>query len=236
MPVTRTEEYFTAYDRQTAVELDIYQGDDPDALRNVHVGHFRIDGLKSVSGTNIVLCRMRLDLDGILHVTAIEKDTGLSKHVAITGATRRRSDTEITKGREELDRLFATRAVDDGGADEFVGEAVAVGDADDAPEPLDPSELEDFDAPDADAVAPDGSAEPTAADPGAAAASVGRASSPEALIERTRSRLDALHADDRGDAEQLIADLSAAVGQNDPQAVDAAAKRLGEFLFFIEAQ
>ena len=109
LPVTRTEEYFTGCDYQTDVEIDIYQGDDPDAMRNVHVGHFRIDGLHAVAGPNPVLCRMRLDLDGILHVTAIEKKTGLSKHVAITGATRKRDAAEIISSKAELDRLFAGR-------------------------------------------------------------------------------------------------------------------------------
>ncbi len=92
LPVTRTEEYATAADYQKAVDIDIYQGEDPDALKNLHVGHFRVDGLTPIEGPNQVLCRMRLDLDGILHVTAIEKRTGLSKHVAITGATRPRFD------------------------------------------------------------------------------------------------------------------------------------------------
>jgi molecular chaperone DnaK (HSP70) len=109
LPVTRTEEYFTAMDFQTGVEMDIYQGDDPDAMRNVHIGHFRVEGLQPVDGPNTVLCRMRLDLDGILHVTAIEKKTGLSKHVKISGATLKRDAAEIIRGREELERLFAGR-------------------------------------------------------------------------------------------------------------------------------
>ena len=232
LPVTRTEEYFTAYDFQTAVELDVYQGDDPDAMRNVHVGHFRIEGLKSVAGANIVLCRMRLDLDGILHVTGIEKDTGLSKHVAITGATRRRDSAEITRGREDLDRLFATRVVDATAGD---SEAAAEDDAIDAEvvTPLDPSELADDDvALDEEDV----TAAPEGSGLSAAAEVAGGASSPQALIERCRTRLDALHADDRDEAEQLIAQVADAVNQNDPQAVAAATKRLGEFLFFIEAQ
>jgi len=109
LPVTRTEQYSTAYDFQTEVQLDIYQGDDPDALKNLHIGQFRIEGLRPIEGPDEVLCRMRLDLDGILHVTAIEKATGLSKHIAISGATRRRSGSEITRSRGEIDRLFATR-------------------------------------------------------------------------------------------------------------------------------
>ena len=109
LPVTRTEEYMTAADFQTEVQLEIYQGDDPDAMRNLHIGQFRIQGLQPVEGPNIVLCRMRLDLDGILHVTAIEKKTGLSKHITITGATRSKTGSEIISSKQQLDRLFAGR-------------------------------------------------------------------------------------------------------------------------------
>ncbi len=230
LPVTRTEAYFTAYDRQTAVEFDIYQGDDPDAMRNVHVGHFRIEGLRSVDGPNEVLCRMRLDMDGILHVTAIEKATGLSKHVAISGATRRRDATEITRGREQLEKLFATRAADvyadalEDDDDQDMIEAGRVdaddvddGDADATP-PLDPSELEGL---------ADGDVDPLPTGPAAA---------PQVLIDRCRARMGSLHAEDREEAEQLIGGLKAALDGGDAAAIDVASKRLGEFLFFIEAQ
>jgi molecular chaperone DnaK (HSP70) len=121
LPVTRTEEYVTAYDHQTEVQLDIYQGDDPDALRNLHLGQFRIVGLQPVEGPNPVLCRMRLDLDGILHVTAIEKKTGLSKHITISGATKRRTSGEIMHSKRQIEQLFEGRIGElpvEGGADD----------------------------------------------------------------------------------------------------------------------
>src|SRR5271166_1536775 len=43
---------------------------------------------------NEVLCRMSLDVDGILHVTAIEKETGKSKHISIARALREKSPAE----------------------------------------------------------------------------------------------------------------------------------------------
>jgi molecular chaperone DnaK (HSP70) len=41
--LTRTERYATAYPYQTVVDIQVYQGEDEDALRNVLVGDFRID-------------------------------------------------------------------------------------------------------------------------------------------------------------------------------------------------
>src|SRR5437867_9348743 len=57
LPLTRTERYATVYPYQTEVELQVYQGDDEDALRNVLVGDFRIEGLTPTEEPNEILCR-----------------------------------------------------------------------------------------------------------------------------------------------------------------------------------
>jgi molecular chaperone DnaK (HSP70) len=44
---------------------------------------------------NEVLCRMSLDLDGILNVTAIEKKSGLSKHITIARASKPRAKPRL---------------------------------------------------------------------------------------------------------------------------------------------
>ncbi len=60
-----------------------------------------------------VLCRMSLDLDGILHVTAIEKCTGKSKHVTIARALEGKSEAEITEARARLEALYKTHRAED---------------------------------------------------------------------------------------------------------------------------
>ncbi len=206
LPVTRTDEYFTASDFQTGVELDIYQGDDPDAMRNMHIGHFRIEGLQPVEGPNTVLCRMRLDLDGILQVTAIEKKTGLSRHVTITGATRKRDSAEITRGKEQLDRLFANRITESSMEPEEMSEETASSSA-------------------GQEAAVDAS---TSASPGSDAA--------QALIDRCRARLESMHEDDREEAINLIESITSARDRNDPIALEESRHALSEFLFFIEGK
>jgi len=211
LPVTRTEEYFTAADFQTGVELDIYQGDDPDAIRNVHIGHFRIEGLQPIGGPNEVLCRMRLDLDGILHVTAIEKTTGLSKHVKISGATRQRDAAEIISSREELDRLFARRS----------GETPVEAEDDDGESEAEPAETTE-----------------TVASPVASASTPAAQGTDEAqkLIERCRAKIPSLQDDDREEAVNLIETITSAQRSNDPAALEESCKALSEFLFFIEGR
>ncbi|HJP35462.1 MAG TPA: Hsp70 family protein, partial [Gammaproteobacteria bacterium] len=106
LPVTRTESYWTASDYQSAVHVEVYQGDASDALKNLPVGDFLIEELTEMEEANEVLCRMALDLDGILHVTAIEKRTGLSKHVRIENALTAKSAAEIEEARARLRDLL----------------------------------------------------------------------------------------------------------------------------------
>jgi len=110
MPVTRTQRYPTSGPSyQTDVDIDICRGDDDDALKNILVGNFRIDGLKPTAEPSEVLCGMRLDIDGILHVAAIEKSTGKSKDITIRNAPHQKNEEEIKAGRDRLQALHAAR-------------------------------------------------------------------------------------------------------------------------------
>ena len=218
LPVTRTEEYFTASDYQTGVEIDIYQGDDPDAMRNAPVGHFRIEGLAPVEGPNPVLCRMRLDLDGILHVTAIEKKTGFSKHIAITGATRKRDASEIARGREALEKLFAGRVQED--PEQIMGDVV----------PLATQEA-------GQSSSVIGDIEPVSAPAQTGEASVSKAiEEAHAAVARCRELMSKMHADDQEEAVNLIEDITAAVEERNAETLPTTTKSLSEFLFFVEGK
>lgn len=139
LPVTRTDSYLTSHPYQTTVDIEIYQGDDDDALKNIPVGNFRIEGLRPTEESNVVLCRMSLDLDGILHVTAIEKETGKSKHITITNALAVKSPEEIEAARKRLNELWATRGedLDDAAQDEELEDSEPRPDLPELPAPAD---------------------------------------------------------------------------------------------------
>jgi len=67
---------------QRTIEVQIYQGEDPDALNNTKIGSFRIEGLSDVPAGNIIVTTFALDVNGILNVTSREKRTGLKKQAA----------------------------------------------------------------------------------------------------------------------------------------------------------
>ena len=227
LPLTRTEQYATSYAYQTIVDVQVYQGEDDDALKNVLVGDFRVEGLTPTEEPNEVLCRMRLDLDGILEVTAVEKRTGKSKQITIANAVRARNAEEIAAGQQRIRELYASRVTD--GEDEWE---------------LPADEEWDVEEEDTAVIGAAGAAarEADAArekSGGGASAGV-RAGADDArvrdLLERSRQRLEQMHADDREEAVELHERIAAAMEAGDRDALREASHALGELLFFVEGK
>jgi len=214
LPLTRTERYATAYPYQDVVEVQVYQGDDEDALRNILVGDFRIEGLTPTEEPNEILCRMHLDLDGLLDVTAIEKRSGASKHITIVNALRVKTGEEIAAGQRRIRELYESRS-------EILEQdwATPVG-VDEAVLDAGPAEILD----------PGGAAmerSPALADGDLDA---------RRLLERSRRVLDQMHAEDREEAIELHERIEAAIDAGSASQLQDASRALEELLFFIEGQ
>lgn len=106
LPLTKTEVFFTLFDQQEKVDMRIYQGEDPDALNNHQIGQFMVEGLSKVPAGNPILLTLNLDLDGILHVSAKEKRTGLEKSITIENAISRFEEGELAQAKERIGHLF----------------------------------------------------------------------------------------------------------------------------------
>jgi molecular chaperone DnaK len=215
LPVTRTEGYVTAYPYQTVVRIEIYQGEDEDALKNIPVGDFEIQGLRPVAEPNEVLCRMSLDLDGILHVTAIEKETGKSKHITIARALEEKSPGEIAAARERLKALYSARAeaeslnLDDSQEDVSSAEELEIAAEKDADEP----ENKVLTLP---------------------SAPVDAEREANGVLEQSRRLLDSMHPEDREEAIALHERIQAALAAHDTEELKKATAELRELLFFVE--
>lgn len=233
LPITRTERYFTSAPYQKAVDIEIYQGDDDDALKNILIGNFRVDDLKPTEEPSEVLCRMRLDIDGILHVTAIEKSTGKSKDVTITNALHQKSAEEIREARDRLQALHAGRFGQDAAAwdegDEGEGEPEQ--EDEETHGALAGQEYQEAAAGE-DVAASAGGKETVAPDPEWDQARQ-RA---ENLVNRSRGILERMHDEDREEAIDLHEQIAAAVAAKDRASLDEAANALQEFLFFVEGK
>src|SRR5205085_6918212 len=106
LPTSQSDVFYTYQDRQPRVEIDIYQGEQEDTRRNHRVGRFMIEGLAPVPAGNQLVVQFDLNLDGILHVTAREKATGLQKQVTIENALARFERDEREAAQERLERLW----------------------------------------------------------------------------------------------------------------------------------
>ncbi len=105
LPIEKSEVFYTVTEGQTSVEINVYQGEDPDALKNHELGKFMVEGLGDVPIGNPVLVTFKLDLDGLLHVTAQEKNTGLQKTVTIDGAAGGLSEQALNDSKARINAL-----------------------------------------------------------------------------------------------------------------------------------
>ena len=106
IPVRKSEVFYTIGDDQTEVDVHIYQGEDPDAKQNIEIGQFRVEGLSKAPAGNQVMLDLALDRDGILHVTAREKTTGLERRISIDQAVARFQAAELQEARRRIGSLF----------------------------------------------------------------------------------------------------------------------------------
>ncbi|MCP3380626.1 Hsp70 family protein [Bradyrhizobium sp. CCGUVB4N] len=106
IPVRKSEAFATIIDDQKVVEVRIYQGENEDALENIQIGEFRVEDLADVPAGNTIILDLALDRDGILHISAKEKATGLERRITIDNAMSRYDKAEIKEARQHIDRLF----------------------------------------------------------------------------------------------------------------------------------
>jgi molecular chaperone DnaK len=98
IPARKSEVFSTAEDNQTAVDIHVLQGERELARDNRTLGHFRLEGIRSAPrGDPQVEVTFDIDANGILTVTAKDKETGKEQKVTISGSTQ--------LAKEEIDRM-----------------------------------------------------------------------------------------------------------------------------------
>merc|ERR1712183_739375 len=104
VPVKKSEIFSTAVDDQTNVEIHILQGEREFASANKSLGNFRLDGIPDGDrGLPQIDVTFDIDVDGILSVTAKEKETGVKQNITIQGASTL-SESEIQTMLEEAEK------------------------------------------------------------------------------------------------------------------------------------
>ncbi len=106
LPCRKTEVFYTNVDDQEQVEINIFEGEDSNALNNISLGQFMVTGLSEVPSGNPITITLDLDLDGILQVTAKEKNTGLTGSLTIENAMKKRNKEDIEQAKNKIDAMF----------------------------------------------------------------------------------------------------------------------------------
>ena len=88
IPARRTETFSTAEDNQTAVDIVVLQGERELATDNRQLARFRLEGIRPAPrGVPQIEVTFDIDANGILNVSARDKETGKEQRVTISEST-----------------------------------------------------------------------------------------------------------------------------------------------------
>jgi molecular chaperone DnaK (HSP70) len=106
IPASRSEVFYTVLDNQEKVEVTVFQGESPDALDNIEIGRFTVEGLRKEPAGNPIVINFAIDINGILNVRASEKKSGLECGITIDNAISRFADGKLDEARDRIRTMF----------------------------------------------------------------------------------------------------------------------------------
>ena len=103
IPVTKSQVYSTAADNQTAVTINVLQGERSRAADNHKLGDFNLEGIPMAPrGVPQIEVKFDIDANGIVHVSAKDLGTGKENTVTISGSSNL-SKEEIEKMKKDAE-------------------------------------------------------------------------------------------------------------------------------------
>ena len=101
IPTKKSQIFSTAEDNQTAVDINVVQGERQFARDNKTLGQFRLDGIPPARrGVPQIEVTFDIDANGIVNVSAKDLGTGKEQHITITAGSNM-SDEDIDKAVKE---------------------------------------------------------------------------------------------------------------------------------------
>ena len=101
IPTKKSQIFSTAADNQTAVDINVVQGERQFAKDNKSLGQFRLDGIPpAMRGVPQIEVTFDIDANGIVNVSAKDLGTGKEQHITITAGSNM-SDSDIDKAIKE---------------------------------------------------------------------------------------------------------------------------------------
>ena len=107
IPTKKSQVFSTAADNQTAVDINVLQGERKFARDNKSLGQFRLDGIPpAMRGVPQIEVTFDIDANGIVNVSAKDLGTGKEQHITITAGSNM-SDEDIEKAIKEAAQFEA---------------------------------------------------------------------------------------------------------------------------------
>ncbi|MCR5121648.1 MAG: molecular chaperone DnaK [Ruminococcus sp.] len=107
IPTKKTQTFSTYADNQTAVDINVLQGEREFARDNKQLGMFRLDGIAPAPrGIPQIEVTFDIDANGIVHVSAKDLGTGKEQNITITSSTNMSKD-DIDKAVKEAEAYAA---------------------------------------------------------------------------------------------------------------------------------
>ncbi len=101
IPTKKSQIFSTAADNQSAVDINVVQGERKFAKDNKSLGQFRLDGIPpAMRGVPQIEVTFDIDANGIVNVSAKDLGTGKEQHITITAGSNM-SDDEIERAVKE---------------------------------------------------------------------------------------------------------------------------------------
>ena len=101
IPTRKSQIFSTAADNQSAVDINVVQGERQFARDNKSLGQFRLDGIPPARrGVPQIEVTFDIDANGIVNVSAKDLGTGREQHITITAGSNL-SDADIEKAVKE---------------------------------------------------------------------------------------------------------------------------------------
>jgi len=119
IPTRKSKTFSTDTDDQSSVDIKVFEGERKQTKNNFHIGTFELSGFeRGPRGFPTIKIVFHIDLNGILHVTATEKKSGVENSIIINStwsAKGRLSKSDIdtiiseAKTNEDFDQMYTTK-------------------------------------------------------------------------------------------------------------------------------
>jgi molecular chaperone DnaK len=105
IPTKKSQVFSTAADNQPAVDIVILQGERSMSSDNKTLGTFKLDGIRPAPrGTPQIEVTFDIDANGILNVSAKDKDTGKDQKITISGSSSM-DESEVERLKKEAEKF-----------------------------------------------------------------------------------------------------------------------------------